>query len=67
MSDLFNGGLHIYKGVQPFCRICGHREDWEYPSTLSNKLIVQDLRRNGWHAGSKGMMCERCWNRRHQS
>lgn len=64
MSDLFNGDLHIYKGVQPCCRICGYNEDWQYDSRLSNHLIVKDLRRSGWHASSKGMICQSCWERR---
>lgn len=64
MSDLFNGNLHIFKGVQPCCRICGHNEDWEYPSTLSNKHIIKDLRRSGWHASSKGMICDSCWRKK---
>lgn len=61
MTDLFNGYLLIYKGARPCCRVCGLVQDIMYPDLPTHHIIVEDLRKRGWHAGPKGMVCKSCW------
>lgn len=59
-GNYFNGTLRITKSVQLCCRICEHNTDWEFSINANVRNIIREVRRNGWSAGQKGLICPKC-------
>lgn len=59
-GNYFNGTLRISKSVQLCCRMCGHTEDWEVSINANVRNIIRAVRRDGWSAGPKGLICPMC-------